>query len=317
MSSAGQSKPSPTKWPVATTSSGGSFLGRDEPFVGCCALLRAHAAFEDDWFEPSLGERGGEVVDVARSLGEDKAVPTATDGIDHVVEDLLVARFVLGESAVDACDGTRDRQIGWVFQPERCGVDDEHGARPVSTGAFEGVGVGVGEGVAYWAELEADQIIEAVAPVRGGGQPDPVAGGDRTDRGLERGCRDVMALVDDDLTVHAQLVGEVGPAGESLQGGDVDDAGEFGAATAELPWFDTEQVVIWRRHWSASVLRSTSTSVGIARWAMTAQAITVLPEPGGATRSPSSCGITDSTASCCCGLRSKVGERSKGSPMTR
>ena len=48
--------------------------------------------------------------------------------------------------------------------------------------------------------------------------------------------------------------------------------------------------MISRRHWSASVLRSTSTSVETARWAMTAQAMTVFPEPGGATRSPNSCG---------------------------
>jgi hypothetical protein len=43
-----------------------------------------------------------------------------------------------------------------------------------------------------------------------------------------------------------------------------------------------------QRDWSASVLRSTSTSVEVARCAITAHVITVLPEPGGATRTPSS-----------------------------
>ena len=51
-----------------------------------------------------------------------------------------------------------------------------------------------------------------------------------------------MALVDDDLAVGAELVGEVGSAGECLQGGDVDDAGELGSAAAELPRFEAEEV---------------------------------------------------------------------------
>ena len=143
---------------------------------------------------------------------------------------------------MDACDGARDGQIDWVLQPERGGVDDEHGAGSVGTGAFEGVGVGVSEGVADRAELEADQVIEAVAPVRRGGEPDPVAGGDGADGGLERGGRDVVALIDDDLAVGAELVGEVGSAGECLQSGDVDDAGELGSAAAELPRFEAEEV---------------------------------------------------------------------------
>jgi hypothetical protein len=52
-----------------------------------------------------------------------------------------------------------------------------------------------------------------------------------------------MTLVDHNLAICAQLVGEIGPAGESLQGGDVDDTGELGAAAAELPWLGAEQVV--------------------------------------------------------------------------
>src|SRR6185312_5105260 len=40
----------------------------------------------------------------------------------------------------------------------------------------------------------------------------------------------------------AELVGEVGSAGECLQSGDVDDAGELGSAAAELPRFDAEEV---------------------------------------------------------------------------
>ena len=66
-------------------------VGRDEPLVGGRALLRAHAALEDDWIQPPLGECLSEVVDVAGALGENEAVPTATEGIDYVGEDLFVA----------------------------------------------------------------------------------------------------------------------------------------------------------------------------------------------------------------------------------
>jgi hypothetical protein len=52
----------------------------------------------------------------------------------------------------------------------------------------------------------------------------------------------VVALVDDDLAVGAELVGKVGSAGECLQSGDVDDAGELGSAAAELPRFDADEV---------------------------------------------------------------------------
>ena len=51
------------------------------------------------------------------------------------------------------------------------------------------------------------------------------------------------------------------------------------------PELDSAQVV---RHCSASALRSTKINVDVARSAIAAQAITVLPEPGGATRTPSS-----------------------------
>jgi hypothetical protein len=198
--------------------------------------------FRTNWIQAPLGQCLGEVVDVAGSLGEDKAVSAATGCLHHIGEDLLIAFLIFGKRAVDACDGTRDGQIDRVLQPERGGVDNEHGAGSVGTGAFEGVEVGVSEGVADRAELEADQVVEAVAPVGRGGEPDPAARRDGADGGLERGCRDVVALIDDDLAVGAELVGEVGSAGECLQRGDVDDSGELGSAAAELPRFEAEEV---------------------------------------------------------------------------
>ena len=85
---------------------------------------------------------------MAGALGQDKAVSSAPQGIDHIGEDLLVARPVLCECRVDARDRARNGEVDRLRQLECCGVDDEHGAGSVGTGAFEGVGVGVSEGVA-------------------------------------------------------------------------------------------------------------------------------------------------------------------------
>lgn len=172
-------------------------------------LLGAHAALEDDRVQSSLGECRGEVVDVGGSLGEDEAVAAATECLLYIGECLSVACRVYGQRAMDGCDSARDGQVDWVLHPERGGVDNEHGAGPVSISTFEGVGVGVSEGVEDGAELEADQVVEAVAPIGSGGESEPVARGDRADGGLKRGRRDVVALIDDDLAVAAQFVGEV------------------------------------------------------------------------------------------------------------
>ncbi len=45
------------------------------------------------------------------------------------------------------------------------------------------------------ADLHADQVVELVAAVRGGGQPEPSPGSDLAGGVLERGGRDVVALV--------------------------------------------------------------------------------------------------------------------------
>jgi hypothetical protein len=50
-------------------------------------------------------------------------------------------------------------------------------------------------------DLHGDQVVELVAPVRGGGQPEPAARRDLLDRVLE-GCGwNVVALVGDDQPV--------------------------------------------------------------------------------------------------------------------
>lgn len=91
------------------------------------------------------------------------------------------------------------------------------------------------------AELQGDEVIELVAAVGGGGQPDPAAGGDLLDRVLERGGGYVMAFVDHDQAVAGGESTDVSVAGQGLEGGNVDGAVGLGAAAAPLAGLDPEQ----------------------------------------------------------------------------
>ena len=101
---------------------------------------------------------------------------------------------------------------------------------------------GDGDGVADRADLHADQVVELVAAVGGGGQPEPSPGSDLAGRVLERGGRDVVALISDDQPVPGRQFGDVVAAGQGLQGDDVDGAAQLGAAAAELAGFDAEEL---------------------------------------------------------------------------
>ena len=135
-------------------------IGGDQPLRRRGALLGAHPTLENHWVQPLSSERCCEVVHVAGALGQDQAVSSAPQGVDHIGEDLLVARPVLCECRVDARDRARNGEVDRFRQLKCCGVDDEYGAWPLGVGTFERVGVGVREGVADRAELEADQVIE-------------------------------------------------------------------------------------------------------------------------------------------------------------
>ena len=157
-------------------------------------------------------------------LGQDEAVATAAECFDDVVEDLFVACVVLGQRAVDRRDRAGHGQVdvlltcrnlvGWTTRTGR----GRSGPAPSRVSGLGGV-----EGVPDRTELESDEVVESVAAVGRGGEPEPVAGGDGADGGLECGRRHVMALVDDDEAVAAERLGEVVASGEGLQGGDVDD----------------------------------------------------------------------------------------------
>ena len=101
---------------------------------------------------------------------------------------------------------------------------------------------GDGDGVADWADLHADEVVELVAPVGGGGQPEPPPGGDLPDSVFERGGGDVVALIGHNQPVPGGQLRDVVAAGQGLQGDDVDSAAELGPAAAELPCFHAEEL---------------------------------------------------------------------------
>ena len=90
--------------------------------------------------------------------------------------------------------------------------------------------------------LHGDEVVELVAPVRRGGQPEPAARRDLLDRVLERGGRNVVAFIGDNQPVTGGQRGDVVLAGEGLQGEDVDGPTELRAAAAELPGLHAEEI---------------------------------------------------------------------------
>src|SRR5262245_17515738 len=98
-----------------------------------------------------------------------------------------------------------------------------------------------GNGMPDRADVHGDEVVELVAPVRGGGQAEPAPCRDLPDGVLE-GCGwYVVALVRDDQPVAGGEVGDVVAAGQGLQSDDVDGAAQLGAAAAELPGSDAEE----------------------------------------------------------------------------
>jgi hypothetical protein len=92
------------------------------------------------------------------------------------------------------------------------------------------------------ADLHGDQVIELVAPVWGGGQAEPAVCWDLFDRVLKGRRGNVMTLIGDYQPVSGGETGDVVASGQCLQGDDVDGAAELGAAAAELPGFDAEEL---------------------------------------------------------------------------
>ena len=127
------------------------------------------------------------------ALSEDEAVAPAGESLDDVAQDLFVAGVVLGDLPVHRRHGTRRGQIAVTHISEGRRVDAEDRRGAVMARRLECAGLGRLERVPYRPELERDQVVESVAPVRRGGEPHPPAGWDRAGGRLECGRRKPVA----------------------------------------------------------------------------------------------------------------------------
>ena len=118
--------------------------------------------------------------------------------------------------------------------------------------------------------MQADEVVELVTSVGGGGEPEPAAGGDLGDGGREGRGGDVVALVDDDQAVAGGEVRDVLCAGEGLQGGDIDDPGGLAASAAPLAGVDPKEFPGADAPLVRQGLRSTRTRVETAWVAISA-----------------------------------------------
>src|SRR5229473_3970974 len=100
----------------------------------------------------------------------------------------------------------------------------------------------VADGVPGRPDLQGDQVIEPVAAVGRGGQPEPAARWDLPDRMLERRCRKMMALISDHEPVSGSELGDVITAGQGLQRDDVDGPAHLRPPSAKLPGRHTEMI---------------------------------------------------------------------------
>ena len=180
--------------------------GRSRPPAAAAPLSRARAAARSFAPMPPLSVTGsGEgarlvIVQVPGPLGQDQAVPALASARD-VGEDLAAALVAGDQVRVDGGHPAGRGRAGWpvVTVGGRVEVKDRRGP---SAGRAAGQHVravgglpGRGDSVPDRADLHADQVVELVAPVGGGGQPEPPPGGDLPDGVLERGGRDVVALI--------------------------------------------------------------------------------------------------------------------------
>jgi hypothetical protein len=158
--------------------------------------------------------------------------------------DLPGALFVSGQVPLDVRHPARAGRIGTTVVAVRSRLNVQHRGGPA--GAWKRVlAASVADecdGVPDRSHLHGDQVVEFVAAVRGGGQPQPSPCGDLLDRVLECGGRDMVALVSDDETVPGGQFRDVVAAGGGLQGDDIDGTAQLGLTAAELPGFDAEEL---------------------------------------------------------------------------
>jgi hypothetical protein len=149
---------------------------------------------------PGIPQQVGEPFQVAGPVGEDQAVAILAKCGEDVRDDLPGALLIGGQVPVDGRHATRTGRVGIAVVLVRGRVDVQHGDGPAGArkGVLAGWVAGKCDGVPNWSHLHGDQVVEPVAAVWGGGQPEPAPGRDLLDRVLERRGRDVVAFVGDD-----------------------------------------------------------------------------------------------------------------------
>ncbi|OSY34574.1 hypothetical protein BG845_06727 [Pseudonocardia autotrophica] len=173
-------------------------------------------------------------------LGQDQAVAPASErGLD-VGEHLLIAGVVGDEVAVDIGDPARSRRICLAAVDEVGQMDGEGSVRCATGRGGEGARLRGAHGVSDRAELQRDQVVELVAPVRGRGQPEPAPGRDLAHGVVERRGRKVMTFVDHDEAVTGGQRRQVVAPSEGLEGHHIDRAAQLRAAATELARDDAE-----------------------------------------------------------------------------
>jgi len=189
-----------------------------------------------------------QLLQVRDPASEDEAVPALLKRGGHIRDDLAGARIAGDQVAVDHRHSAWHGRVGIARVAVRRGVQVQHRRRSAVRGAAgkhrhaSGGLAGTRDGVPDLPDLHGDQVVELVAPVRRGGQPEPAARRDLLDRVLERGSRNVVAFIGDDQPVAGGQRGDVVLASEGLQGDDVDSPAELRAAAAKLPCLHAEEL---------------------------------------------------------------------------
>jgi hypothetical protein len=193
-------------------------LGRVEAVDDRSAVGGAHRALQHERLMSSCGEHGGECLDVGDPTGEDQAVAPAFQSRGDIVGNQRVAWLVKGQPSVYL--GQRARRVQIHVADRELGVVQEQNA------SWSGVGVHCGgegalflvrHGVSHGAELPGDELAEAVAAGGCGGEAEPELRGDRFDGVFVRGGAEVVALVDDDVTLVLGERGDVVASGQRWQ----------------------------------------------------------------------------------------------------
>ncbi len=200
-------------------------------------------------------ERAGEAVKVAQPLRQHEAVSASGERLGDVIGDLRCPRLIGGEVLVDRGDPARGGRVGFSGIAELRRVDAQNRNRATRQLDVESRLPGLGDlngraraadcreghGVPDRADLQRDEVVELVAPVRGGGQAEPAARRDLPDDLLERRGRNMVTFIGDDQPVSGGQRRDIVAAGQGLQSHDVNRPLHLRPPTAKLARLHTQQ----------------------------------------------------------------------------